>query len=128
MCHWRCLTVQACGFLDTIMGSSTMDTTRGIGTLSKFLCPTIGFLWDYEYIYIYIYKWFIIGLTTFISRYLFERILVTYALRAYLSKLFSWFLDLDHSKTGKGRGSRFLRLNWGPIEGEPWWCHNKFSN
>ena len=80
------------------------------------------------YICIYIYKWFIIGLTTFISRYLFERILVTYALRAYLSKLFSWFLDLDHSKTGKGRGSRFLRLNRGPIKGESWWCHNEFNN
>ena len=30
--------------------------------------------------------------------------------------------------TVKGRGARFLRLNWGPTEVRPWWCNNYFIN
>ena len=47
-CHWCGLTVQACGLLSTIMYSSAMDTTHGIGTLLKFLCPTFIYVHIYE--------------------------------------------------------------------------------
>ena len=38
---WQCATNVA--LMSERVASSAMDTTRGIGTLSEFLCPTIGF-------------------------------------------------------------------------------------